>query len=412
VCQCKSGFVEKIDGNGCTCPVGTFLNEESCTDCDPRCVVCSALNSCTACVSNSAKVGSICKCDEGYRYDSTATNPCVPCHDGAIQDQGDETVCKCKKTHKRIDESTCQACPDHSIQSDTDASLCVCKTGFERATENDPCLCISTTFFNSTSSRCDSIPINCERNQTDHFVLFGASGYYYDNLNEKCEPCAGTCITCSSASVCTSCIDNASIDFSQGCSCDLRYVFNEQTKVCDYTCPDSCVTCSEEDGHVCSACTSGSVFWSEVTGCYSSCPTGYTANQFTNTCEVGNTAIFSSEFSNKLLYRTSNGFTLTGNAVTPAYQRGWYYDGAASATLSNNILLGTVFNFEFWIRFDDLAVPNVIFSKESAGHSISLHTVNGALTLSTATESFDKYYRPATSTVSMSIVTSLQWVKI
>lgn len=76
-------------------------------------------------------------------------------------------------------------------------------------------------------------------------------GYYWNSAKDSCLPCDSTCVACATATFCTKCHMNASVDISGKCKCkDSRYP--DPTSSNCSSCSEECLTCLSSA----SACTS------------------------------------------------------------------------------------------------------------------------------------------------------------
>ena len=137
------------------------------------------------------------------------------------------------------------------------------------------------------------------------------------------------------------------------------------------------------------------MFWPDVEGCYSDCPTGYTKSTVNSReqCNPTSIDIFEALLTeDKTLTKNNNQLTLTGTNVVPAYQRGWYFSKQnKNAILSSNIVYGVNFSIQFWIYFDSIA-DYTILKKEGTPETIKIYLDTGVLKLSSYVEYYDKHF--------------------
>ena len=211
-------------------------------------------------------------------------------------------------------------------------------------------------------SYCETCPLN------ESCVINCKHGEYLEN--GECHPCLSSCelgclrgtdcrtcieVTCQSCpedyGVCDECIKNASKDSSGACVCNDYYFYSFEHGACEL-CPSACPNCIDDS--TCADCDLGHFIFPETDLCLDFCPSGLRYDAFSKTCVVQQLDICF-EFSEKTLPSAVAGVTLTsqGDAPTPAYSRGLYFDGSTTL-IAENLVLNPIFTLEYWIRAESV----------------------------------------------------------
>ncbi|CAG9335153.1 unnamed protein product [Blepharisma stoltei] len=215
------------------------------------------------------------------------------------------------------------------------------------------------------------------------YNLFGFSGgivatlwscdysHYYDG--SMCQPCIGTCTMgctrgtscyicddflckqCSSflSGACTLCIDNAS---GTPCSCNSGFYQPINQALCS-ACYTGCASCTGSAYYLCASCGSSYFLYGSIQ-CLSNCPTGYTENTGTKSCDFLSNTGLSIVFYDKIMLNSIAGVQVgSSNSNTypsydsndpyPSYLRGYYFSG--SYYLSTNTVIGPYFTVSIWV---------------------------------------------------------------
>ena len=195
------------------------------------------------------------------------------------------------------------------------------------------------------------------------------SGCVRDSNCNKCIDDECEANSCKDWESCESCIPNAEL-VDGNCQCRDTYFYNPENDTCD-RCSDGCLICEDDTNCTCSVCMTGYYLIANHTICVPECPTGYTANFSSNTCE-GTSPYLAYVFlfdQNELDYTANNGITrhVSGNSEggiqardahdpIPLYKRGMYYDGEDNYSEILDATLNPDFTIELWVRSAD---PNV-----------------------------------------------------
>jgi proprotein convertase subtilisin/kexin type 5 len=105
--------------------------------------------------------------------------------------------------------------------------------------------------------------------------------YYANDTTQQCEKCISPCLTCSSSSVCQTCVTSYSLD---GTSCNTSCSNNKISinQVCT-ACDGPCLTCVVSTSN-CTSCQSGLLYNQQLSTCTSSCQAGYYKLATNSTC--------------------------------------------------------------------------------------------------------------------------------
>ena len=216
--SCKEN--SSLDKGSCVCNVG--LHGDLCDEviiCDRICSSCTGTSvaDCFTCVENASFVDGICRCNENWTgADCSIWNGPCP-----------ETCETCSSS------TVCTSCVENAKLLGTD------------------CVCVENSSFEDGICRCNE-------------NWAGADCSIWDG------PCPGTCETCSSSTVCTSCAENAKLfgtdcvcvensSFVDGiCRCSENWTGNH-CAIWDGPCPEKCETCSSSS--VCTSCVEHAKFF-------------------------------------------------------------------------------------------------------------------------------------------------------
>ncbi|CAG9316737.1 unnamed protein product [Blepharisma stoltei] len=315
---CFSPCATCTNTGACTsCLSGYYLSGASCLACSAQCTTCvTSANTCTSCPSGYYLNGSTCsQCSSGCAECTSATS-CQTCYDPADTYNTGSGTCKCSDPNSSLDASnTCECNPGYigtpgNCIANCTPQCATCSGFYNCLTCNDPshthlfngaCTCVdqNSSFNNSTllcqcnqgyfgqpnsCQACSNGCLTCTSTSSCSACIQGMSlvngacvcpansnwssssnscvcnaGFYLDNFTGQCYQCGGNCQTCSSQSVCTSCIDSVhaqppacdcpstSINTNGVCTCASGTVFNNN--IC---CPSDCNTCDQSGN--CTAC--------------------------------------------------------------------------------------------------------------------------------------------------------------
>ena len=194
--------------------------------------------------SNCPKTGIGCA-DTGYNYECpNQTVSCVynskinKCYNKKFED-GSETEVRCN-LQSIVCPSNCQSCQSNNVCTSCKEILAIISSG--------TCVCKTGTYLNNDSQ--------CACNQ----------GTYFDISSQTCLPCGVGCISCSLATKCDTCPNNAQ-ESAGSCSCNTGFYFSD-VKICS-ACPSGCSQC---DSSKCISCLDAN---SEPNGQNCVCKAGY-----------------------------------------------------------------------------------------------------------------------------------------
>ncbi|CAG9336280.1 unnamed protein product [Blepharisma stoltei] len=235
--------------------------------------------------SSSSKV-CIDSCPDKY-YQDTSNYYCKPCNISCKTCTRENYCSSCPDGTYYYQQQCYSKCPDGLIIEDGN---CVkpCGSGCKTCDSNNPSTCITCK---------DSSPYLyknvCYSNCPDG--LYGNSA--------TCKQCDKSCKTCYESSIynCKSCYSNENStyylnpDNSCQTSCPENYTANSTTLLCDKNptnptdiCDKSCKTCSGSSLYNCTSCYSDSkstYYLNPDHSCQITCPSNYTANSTTLTCD-------------------------------------------------------------------------------------------------------------------------------
>lgn len=213
--------------NLCTsCEDGKYLDVKNrfCLDCDPSCKTCNNPDSCET-------------CHDGF-YQRSKKEKCFSC------DDGDNCInCVYNNNHNDVLCTSCQLGYYPSSVSGVTGAF-NCKLGTYKGCLNYTSMyscnkCMDRFYLSSTSCReCEKSCLTC----TNASVCTSCPIGYYLNSNSLCEECLPNCIDCDNSSVCTQCAEK-------------YYLSNGVCEKCD----ESCQTCND-DTNACTRCASGYYF--------------------------------------------------------------------------------------------------------------------------------------------------------
>jgi hypothetical protein len=311
--QCNHGL--KIKDTSCVSNCGNNFYDtgRTCIACsDLNCIKCAPQNKCKTCNKSTFlfKQTGQCKdtCPDGF-YANSQTNTCKHCSEGCQKCTSNGKCFTCKKGFYLLEGKCMRTCPVGFTTLSTNCVKCSEKNCLRCEPENpDKCTQCKDSFL--YNSRC---------HKTCPLATFIEG--------QKCKPCAGTCLECSSEfkckkckpefallngecanscpdgrvkinGVCVSCGDNkcaaCSTDINSCLKCKNPYLiynskcvsscpqgFREENNKC-VPCPTGCQTCTKEG--VCTSCKTGYFFNNNK--CRTGCPSGYYPECKTKKCEI------------------------------------------------------------------------------------------------------------------------------
>lgn len=182
---------------------------------------------------------------------------------------------------------------------------------------------------------------------------------------ENCNPCFDeTCDDCLFWENCTDCIDNATL-VDGFCECNPGFFYLISVDECR-SCHTNCTNCYGSNMYECTSCDNGFYLQPGTDVCLPTCPTGYTANSITNTCDgvAGQVLCFDFDCVSTSYPTTGSSSSVTGgvsvsagtsilpaptNDPVPTYNRGLWFNGNAFMEFTS-LKLSSNFTLRMWIR--------------------------------------------------------------
>ncbi|CAG9335195.1 unnamed protein product [Blepharisma stoltei] len=173
------------------------------------------------------------------------------------------------------------------------------------------------------------------------------------------------------------CVDNQYWDGSacQDCSGCPIWPWCIRGSSCSYCYALSCSSCYGYSATMCTSCNPGNFLYNSNI-CLSNCPTGYTENSSTKTCDFTTNTGLGIGFNDKIVLDSISGISVGSSNVLaypsydpndpyPAYLRGYYFTG--TTYLSFQVVTGPYFTISTWIYPTGLGT---IVSKTLSGNEI------------------------------------------
>lgn len=265
--------IRYLQSNKCLCRDGYFENGGVCTACNVGCGSCilSASN-CLTCNPGHFTVlnGTSCTCSLG-QYQDPLTLVCNPCN------------LKCQ-TCSAAGETSCLTCVPTSHRTYNSVThTCDCDPGYIDFGAAACSLCHSNclTCYGPTDMNCSSCyPGAIKLGSSCRVPITCTSGYFYEGycvtvcpnstypLVNLCQTCINNCKTCTSATICTSCVEGFYYNATaQTCNinCPQGSYINRVNRTCDF-CPTGCQLCAQRNGTVvCPKCATGYYLFNHTT---------------------------------------------------------------------------------------------------------------------------------------------------
>lgn len=291
------------------CNAGFYLvtDKKSCPACSYACISCTTATPCLACKSTFVLVGGVCICNNTaspplyLKYSaitclvcSSIFSNCVSCAPSPANSNVTNCTACASGYSLATNAQSCIKCPSYCLAC---TSTTVCITCFATFTlSSGTCKCDATAnFYLSTTLKkcvlCSVLITNCltctpNATKTTQILCSACNSGYYTNLT-ACLPCRTYCKTCTSATVCTTCIPTFSL-ISSVCQCDAtaQMFLAPSATVCQ-SCSlfvKHCTTCVNASVTTvnCTVCSAG-YFIASVSLC-SACPSSCTACTGTLSC--------------------------------------------------------------------------------------------------------------------------------
>ncbi|OMJ95283.1 hypothetical protein SteCoe_1340 [Stentor coeruleus] len=278
-CNCNTlSCVLDTNNIYCYCPIGYYLFNNQCLNCESTCLTCETSLTCLTCKTTYAKPDNIgCECINGYYPIETLINAnscalcyeeCSSCQDydfciSCVSENADplQAGCKCKDGYWGISPlnsiNSCQNCHE-------DCFLC----------ENSyTCLLCKSIYAIPSNIGCECQP-----------GYWGTSPLIYE---DSCLPCADGCLLCDNRGMCLECISNNAVIVGENCICESGY-YSIGSLISADSCQHCDVQCSECDSQYhCLFCTSVFAYALDTQGC--NCLKGYfslTSPSSVDSCQV------------------------------------------------------------------------------------------------------------------------------
>lgn len=265
--SCLSGYYYYSYACTTSCPSGYYADNSTnnCVSCISPCKTCSSLSNCLSC-NQGFWNGSVCSnsCPNG-QFGDTLNFICKTCDPSCLTCITTATTCtSCSSTLIFYNRQCLSTCPSRFYNQ---SGLCAS--------------CVPPCYTCSSATSC----LSCSYNYLLNSTCLSACpvGYYKDEATLTCLACLPSCYTCASASSCTSCLSGCLYSGSCLSSCPSLQFFRQTSSNGSFC---SCVQCI----YPCSTCTSESVCLTCLEGyyyngsCLIQCPTTYYANSLNDTC--------------------------------------------------------------------------------------------------------------------------------
>lgn len=241
-CMCSSAT------NCIDCLSGRYDTSSNCEHtCPSECISCTSANNCSKCVSG--KFGPACE-----------SNCISNCQDGSCYKESGMCPSGCPANQYLDSKDVCRLCPSR-------CSSCINSTH-----------CTSCAKTYNWGEKCEYDCVGCYNNCNRSIgCASNCSDYYYRAYNNgthgyECIRCPNNCLTCTSATECTTCDTNywgtycqhncygCSSDCSKSLGCDSKCITGYYPEAIDTgsvckQCSDHCDSCSAYD--ICHVCQSG-----------------------------------------------------------------------------------------------------------------------------------------------------------
>ncbi|NXS55143.1 FRAS1 protein, partial [Brachypteracias leptosomus] len=249
------------------CPEGFFSHQHHCSACHPSCKTCHGPSEleCLTCHPHATRAGGTCRTGCQEEQYLNLVGYCVDCHPLCLQCvaklRGAGSVClRCQNArHVLLGDHCLPHCPPgHYL----DKGVCTrCHPSCRTCTGRGPFSC----------SSCSSSLV---LSHTNSCVPTCSLGYYKDE-RQTCKPCSRQCLSCASASGCTSCRDPGKVLLFGECQaggCAQQYYLDVASRTCR-ECDWSCNACKGPLSTDCLQCMEGHVLHQGA--CLEQCPPAF-----------------------------------------------------------------------------------------------------------------------------------------
>lgn len=199
-----------------------------------------------------------------YKYVAPCTIPCRSCTTTLSQCLSCYTASAVQSTvsnRKYLSLSQCEISCNSTAYADTDMICRACS--------------VNCSACSLQPDNCTSCPVGRPYMLNNVCYIQCPTKYYNDSSLGQCVSCPVLCQTCTSSTVCQSCIATYFLK-DNSCISACPPIFYSENGVC-IACSTNCTVC---DATGCQACQSGSYLFAGQ--CYTQCPTGYYIS--TSTC--------------------------------------------------------------------------------------------------------------------------------
>ncbi len=247
------------------CPPDLVNKSGVCSPCDSPCAACSLTSTnCTSCLSTSSTphyLNNTCwgACPSTY-YNESTTGNCLLCSTQPIN---------CKLCSSAI---TCIACdPTYMLFPVNSSCLNFVPAGYVN---------ISGVAYSCDGecATCSIVTTNCTSCKTKNLLgnaCIDTCPSSYVPIGKLCVSCASPCYTCSSITTnCTSCVAQSPALYLSNNLCISscpNYTYPNTSTLSCLPCVDPCLTCTTKS--TCSSCVNGYFYYQQA--CLTTCPDGY-----------------------------------------------------------------------------------------------------------------------------------------
>ncbi|CAG9335200.1 unnamed protein product [Blepharisma stoltei] len=200
------------------------------------------------------------------------------------------------------------------------------------------------------------------------------SHYYNGASCSACNSCSKGCVRASTCNICndvlcsvctgfdygkcTQCIANAS-GAPSSCTCNTGFIISSDGFSC-MACSNGCSQCTDITYQKCISCLPEFYFFANTGQCLTACPSGFTINTGTNTCDYLTNLGASLDLTDQIRLDTVSGFSVGNNNANvypdwsdiydpiPSYKRGYYFD--QKNYLSTTVMIAPSFTISIWVK--------------------------------------------------------------
>ena len=255
---CDYGYVLNSNSNGCAvCPMGCYSN----------CIYSSGSAICNSnlpqpCSDVNAQYPCSSLCNVGY-FPANNGIVCLPCNS-----TGNQFCSVC--VNSNVNVAKCSSCSLSSAPATYDLTTCLCSDKYYMNTSANSCMpCPVGCLTCNSATNCTSCTDQAMYLSVNNLCIC-ADGYYLNGTN--CLPCGNGCDMCSSATSCSACTDpNTMVIISNSNTCGCKnssYSFSFDKKLC-LSCPLSCTSCGFDNFNepTCDGCQDPNMDVSNICNC-------------------------------------------------------------------------------------------------------------------------------------------------